>query len=157
MENNEVPRAHFGWKEWVLLMTFGINIATFLLRTDIRALVYNGWNWLYFLSFCICGIYMADLYFRVERWAEGIASATKKALGELNEAAQAHKNSMEAGSTAFETKMGYDRSEWRRAFAETVEDVVRYKAGTADLAKLEAKINQRFESIESRLPPVGAS
>ena len=129
------------------------NLATFLLRTDIRAIISSGWSWLYFLSFCFCVIYFVDVYARIKRWAKSMMNAVDKGLIALSEAAKVHESIMDTKAQAFDMQMVDQRNEWARRFAETVENVVQYKAGTADVAKLQ----RRLEAIENRLPTVGAT
>jgi hypothetical protein len=152
---NEKTAPHFDWWELAMLATLLINAATFLLRSDIKALVLNGWNWVYFLSFCICVIYLADVYRRVSRSfqiqkveivnnMEELNTAARAAQSELNTAVKAHWANIDSAMEGWARALSKSRIPWEK----TIEDAIQVRAD-ADTA-----INRRLDEIEKRLPPV---
>jgi hypothetical protein len=160
MENSRY--LHLAWKEWVALVTVLVNSATLILRTDIKGIVYNGWNWLYFLSCCIIVIYLLDLRGRVRRWANGIALRTEKGLAAVNDAAKeaqsgfseaikAHLNSIDSAIANYQGGITGSRVVWEKMIEDTVQEETKRRI------EAEAAINRRLGEIVSRLPPVGVS
>ena len=156
MESKDVGQ-RFGWREWVVLLTLLINFSTFLLRTDIRPILLNGWNWFYLLSACVCGAYLIDRYIRARRWMGTYKSSLNAFEANL-------RMSLDSVVKENEDRLRIDRVDWARQLRDLIDDAVQYKANLATVEKehndrieAEAIINKRLDEISGRLPPIGAS
>src|ERR1035441_10197189 len=98
------------WIKWIklgaLLMTAVIAVISAIGRTDIKAIVLNGWTWFYAWAIGYTVFYFVDLFMNVRRWANGAQGEANKALV-----------SMSAKVQSFDADMTSQRSEWGRTFA----------------------------------------